>query len=250
MKKNRTIFILLLTAMVSSAVGIHALLNYRQNQSLLARNRLVWQQLKAADETVDPETALARYRAIRPADETVQMRILNRQWAIVLNRIQGIQRVKRNAVLEETVPVLYSELSDQLQETHKAATSLIGDFPDLPDEVTWRIHNLKAAVNLIRAFVVMETEKNLKKTRGTLKEAISDLKTAIDRVDRSREAATYKNAPRWNLELLQGRQNVEKILMSRTDTQSRLDLKENLEAIIPEKGGYAPGDPLEIRVKQ
>ena len=36
--------------------------------------------------------------------------------------------------------------------------------------------------------------------------------------------------------------------LAKVEEQERLNLKDNLEAIIPEKGGYAPGEPLETKV--
>ena len=85
---------------------------------------------------------------------------------------------------------------------------------------------------------------------GEIKAALSSLKAAISTVDQSDGTEHEKNIPRWNMELLQGNQTIRKMKLTKQQAERRLDLKENLEAIIPEKGGYAPGEPLERRIKK
>jgi hypothetical protein len=127
-------------------------------------------------------------------------------------------------------------------------SGLLSKSEALPDEIAWQVYNIRGSVKLLTAFSVLETERNWKKVMGIMKEAISDLKSAIASVDRTNTLGLDRNVPRWNLELLQGEQFVKKFQLGTVTDDQRLELKDNLEAIIPERGGYAPGEPVERRV--
>jgi hypothetical protein len=99
-------------------------------------------------------------------------------------------------------------------------------------------------VKIVSSFLVLETEKNWKKVRGKLKEATSDLKSAIDIVDKTASSNLEKNICRWNLEILGQQQPGKKMKLAESDAEHHLVLRDNLEAIIPEKGGYAPGEAM------
>jgi len=94
------------------------------------------------------------------------------------------------------------------------------------------------------------SDQGADKVQGVMRDALTDFKSAIEAVDRAGAAPALKNIPRWNFEVLNGEQTVQKSEVAVTDAEKNQDLKENLETIIPEIGGYAPGEPMETRVKK
>jgi hypothetical protein len=83
-----------------------------------------------------------------------------------------------------------------------------------------------------------------------IRDALADYKAAIDAVDSTGAPVEHKNIPRWNFELLNSEQYVKKIEAVKTDLEKNQALKENLETLIPEMGGYAPGEPVETKIKK
>ena len=80
--------------------------------------------------------------------------------------------------------------------------------------------------------------------------AILAFKSAIEAVDAAPLVSNLeKNVPRWNLELLHEDIYVKKQMRVPPDLE-RLGLRDSLEAVIPERGGYAPGEPLERRIQK
>ena len=240
----------LLGALIFGIAGIDRVWHGYQFWSLETKSCHMEKALQAADNITDASEAIFAYQNIIPTQPDIQLRILQRQWRMALDMLDRIKRAKFNAVLDVEVPSLYKALADHLEGMKDSAAQVLTDSDSLKNETSWRIHNLRGAVKLLSAFIVLDTERNWKKVQGTLKEAISDLKSAVALVDTTDLPAVEKNIPRWNLELLQENQLVKKISVSHVKAERRLELKSNLEAIIPEKGGYAPGEPLDMRVKK
>ena len=86
------------------------------------------------------------------------------------------------------------------------------------------------------------------KASAIIKQAIGDFKSAIAAVDGAQTTRLEKNIPRWNLELLYAKQQVRQL--KPVKSEHRMDLKENLEALIPGKGGYASGEPIERKIQK
>ncbi len=250
MKKQVILFLLVLAVLISSVFGVYSALAYRHFKVLEIQNRQMTNQVNAADAMGNHQKAVALFKAVKPKIPAVELRILQRQWLIALDLLDQIQAARYNLVLEKELPILFQHLSDHLDDMKDRCTYVLTEFEPLRQDVAWRVYNIKGAVNLLRTFVVLETENIREKVSGTMKEAISDLKSAIEIVDRTNAPGVEKNIPRWNMELLQANKYIKKISVSKMDAQRRLDLKENLEAIIPEKGGYSPGEPLDRRMKK
>ncbi len=240
----------LLGALIFSIAGIDRAWHGYRFWLLETKRCHVEKAMQAADNITDPAEAIFAFQKIIPTQPDIQLRILQRQWRMALDMLDRIKRAKFNAVLDAEVPLLYKALADHLESMKDRAAQVLIESDTLKNETSWRIHNLRGAVKLLSAFIVLDTERNWKKVRGTLKEAISDLKTALALVDTTDLPAKEKNIPRWNLELLYENQLVRKISVSHVEAERRLELKSNLEAIIPEKGGYAPGEPLDMRIKK
>ncbi len=249
MKTRRWIILPLLTAAVFMAFGIRGLIEYRKAEAGIARNESLRKAIAEVDRIEDPRAALEAYRGIVPSLPEVRLRILQKQWLVALDILRQIRLAKYNRVLEDDVPALYAGLTDRLHAMKELCGTVLTDDTPLRNEVAWRVYNLEGAARLLEAFTVLETEGNWKKVASMLAASISAFKSAVEAVDAAEVSNLEKDMPRWNLELLHEDIYVKKFTMVRPDSE-RLDLRDNLEAVIPEKGGYAPGEPLEKRIRK
>ena len=250
MKNIITCLLLLLVLLIFVFVGIHRLLRYGHYGTLESESRHLQHEIQVADLMGDHNEAIDHYKALKTSLPEVQLRILQRQWLVALELLHQIQLAKYNTVLDKEVPVLFDDLQVHLQAMKDRCSVLLTESDLLPQVIVWRVYNIKGSVNLLSAFIVLETERNWKKVMGTMKDAISDLKLAIASVDKAQTEGFERNIPRWNLELLHGEQYVKKFKFTQLEAERRLELRDNLEAIIPEKGGYAPGEPMERKVEK
>ena len=249
--KNRVTFALpFVGALLLAVCGAYSGQQYRRYHALETQHRNWQNVIRKADLLNDPQEAMDLYKTLPPAIPEVRLRILQRQWAIALDSLQRINRVKFNRTLQSDVAPLLQALQKHLDEMKERANGLLAEPAALRQEIAWRAYNLAGAVKLFTAFLVLETERNAPKAGGLLKEAIADYKAAIQAVDASPGSPREKNIPRWNLELLYARQQVSQLNAAKAETDPRLDLQESLEVLIPEKGGYAPGEPVETRIKK
>jgi hypothetical protein len=247
MKMRASICLPILGAVLFLTVGIDRLLECRKDSQQAAQNTLLQQAIAEADAIEDNRAAVEAYARISPTIPEVQLRILQRQWLVALELLHQVQLAKYNRLLEDEVPELYAELEDHLDSMKERCGIVLTDSGPVRKEVAWRVYNLEGAARLLGAFAVLETERNWKKVESALAAAISGFKSAIEAVDESQASSLEKSIPRWNLELLHADIYVKRLKVVQPDTE-RLDLRDNLEAVIPEKGGYAPGEPLERRI--
>jgi hypothetical protein len=242
--------LLVLMALVFTFFGINGILRYTNYRGLESEARQLQHDIQAADSMGDHRLAIASYEKLKTDLPEVQLRVLQRQWLVGLEILHQIQLAKYNTVLERDLPVLYDTLRDHLEEMKNKCSLVLTDDESLPGPISWRVHNIRAAASLLSAFIVLESERNWKKVTGTMKDAISDFKSAISKVESVQTKGFERNIPRWNLELLHGEQYIKKLKFTRPEAEQRLELRDNLEAIIPEKGGYAPGEPVEVKVEK
>jgi hypothetical protein len=250
MKKAITVYIPFLGAVILFAVGASETLQYHNHRSLESKTRALREEIQRIDALEDYSEAIAMYKKIAPSLPEVDLRILQRQWAMALELLHRIQAAKYNPELENDLQTFFGTLREHLDEMRDRCSTVLADSTSLPAAVAWQAYNIEGSVRLLMAFLSLETERNSKKVTALMREAISDFKAAIDSVDSIAAAGTKRNIPRWNMELLHAEQYVEQFQMVEPDSQKRLDLRDNLEALIPEKGGYAPGEPLERRIRK
>ena len=231
-------------------VSIYFLSQYHQAKALEKEKRHLQQALQTADAFTDNEAAVIAYKNIMPMLPEVQLRILQRQWVIALTKLQQINLVRLNSLLQDDSPKYIQQLKNYLDEMRDRCNSTLSDTAFLPPEITWRIHNIEGSVKLLTAFLMFYNEQNPDKVQGVIREALSDFKAAITVVDKTNVPAYEKNIPRWNFEMLTGEDYIKKMEVARTDPEKNQVLKESLEALIPEMGGYAPGEPIETTIKK
>lgn len=249
MNKRIWIFLSILGAIVLLIFGMERVRECRKAGDRATQNELLEKAIQNADGIEENQAALQAYREITPSIPEVELRILQRQWLAALELLHQIQLAKYNRVLEDEVPALYAKLEDLLDSMKERCGIVVTENDPLRKEVAWRIHNIEGAARLLAAFAVLETERNWKKVMSAMQAAISAFKSAIETVDVAPVSNLEKSMPRWNLELLHADIYIKKLSVIQPD-QERLELRDNLEAVIPEKGGYAPGEPLERRIRK
>lgn len=231
------------------AAGMYETTRYREVADREARFRGVQQELARIDALEDDGAAVAACKKL-PALPEVQARITQRQWHLALELWNYMQRSGRNAELQNQTGASGARLKILLDEVVERCGATLADAASLRPDVVWRLHNAAGAAKVLSALVMLESEQNADKVQGVMRDALTDFKASIEAVDKAGVSPLYKNVPRWNFEVLNGEENVQKFQVSLTDMEKNQALKENLETMIPEIGGYAPGEPVETRVKK
>jgi hypothetical protein len=250
MKKGIAFYLLILALGVLAGIGVDRAFRANQDRLQAGRSRDLREAVRLADAEPDNVEAVRQYEAVKPSPPEVELRILARQWAIALEKLREIRRIRDNLSLHDEVPVRFGKLKELLDSMNERCLALLSDAQALPPEAVWRAYNLQGAVKLLNSFAVTETERNVKKATAIFREAITHLKAAIDAVDLVPASGLERNIPRWNLELLYSEQILERFQLVQPDTQRQLDLNNNLEAILPDQGGYAPGEPIDRIIRK
>ena len=237
-------------AALSLAFCIRSILHYRSFSAQERASLSLQQELRAADAITDDAAAASRYQQIVAPLPEVRLRILQRQWRMALALQKSVQMCRYNASLEQEVSVYNARLKEHLDAMLDQCSSMLANAGTARPEVVWQLYNVSGSAKLLKAFVILENEKNAGKVQGVIRDALSDYKSAINAVDKTGASTVDKNIPRWNFELLNSEQYIKKIEAIRTDPEINQALKENLETLIPELGGYAPGEPIETKIKK
>lgn len=113
----------------------------------------------------------------------------------------------------------------------------------------WPIYNLRGAVSVMMAYSLIEFSHDSEKSRTFLADAVEDFKQSIRSVDESAVMPAQRMIPRWNLELIVGAG--ESVVVGRQLGGDSVDeMRGQLQAVVPNVGGYSPGAPLETRVRK
>jgi hypothetical protein len=249
MKARMSIYLAVLGAVVFLVFGVERLHEYDRAADQAARNERLLEAIAEADGIEENRPALEAYQRISPSIPEIELRILQKEWLEALELLHQVQLAKFNRALEDEVPAYYARLEDLLDSMKERCGIVLTQSKSLRKEVAWRVYNVEGAVRLLSAFNILETERNWKKVRSAMAAAISAFKSAIETADAALVSNLERNIPRWNLELLHADIYVKKLKIVQPDKE-RLELRDNLEAVIPEKGGYAPGNPLDRRIRK
>ncbi|MRR06417.1 MAG: hypothetical protein EG828_05650 [Deltaproteobacteria bacterium] len=249
-KNKTTIALIILLAVSFMLLGIYSASQYRAVQAREARNRLQQQELQKADAIADDSAAAAAYKKLTPALPEIQLRILHRQWRIALELLHYMQRARSNAELQNETSVYSDRLKTLLDEMLDRCSSMLTDTAALRPDIVWQVYNLAGSAKVLSVFVMLVNEQNADKVQGVMRDALTDFKAAIEAVDKTGVPTFQKNIPRWNFELLNGEEYVQKFEVAMTDMEKNQVLKENLQTLLPEMGGYAPGEPIETKIEK
>lgn len=249
-KNSRTMAITILLAVSFMLLGTYSAWQYHAVTARESRNRLLQLELKKADAMADDSAAVAGYKKLRPALPEIQLRILQRQWRIAMELLQYMQRARNNPELQNETGVYSTRLKTLLDEMLDRCSSMLADAASLRPGIVWQVYNVAGSARVLSAFAMLENEQNVDKVQGVMRDALTDFKAAIEAVDKAGVPPVQKNIPRWNFELLNGEGYVQKLEVAMSDMEKNQALKENLETLMPEMGGYAPGEPIETEVKK
>jgi len=250
MKTRIHIALIVLLSLALTPLGVYATRQYFIAAEQKENDILLRKELHKADAIVDDAAAVETYKKLTPALPEIQLRIVQRQWRMALELMRYMQRAGNNAELKNETGAFGTQLKTLLDSMLERCSTLLADGASLRPEILWQLYNATGSAKVLSAFVMLETEQNLDKVQGLMHEALTDYKAAIEAVDRAGLPPSQKNIPRWNFELLNGEGSVQKYEVSATDIEKNQALKENLETLIPEIGGYAPGEPIDTRVKK
>jgi hypothetical protein len=249
-KKSITIALVILLSATFVLLGIYSTREYRSVTAREASGRRLQQELKKADAIADDNAAVAAYKKLSPALPEIQLRIVQRQWRIALQQLQYMQRARDNTELQTETGVFGARLKGLLDEMNERCGNTLADTASLRPEIVWQLYNTAGSAKVLSAFVMLETGQNLDKVQGVMRDALTNFRAAIEEVDKAGVPPSQKNIPRWNFEVLNGEENVQKFEVSMTDIEKNQVLKEELETLIPEIGGYGPGEPIETIIKK
>jgi hypothetical protein len=249
-KKITSSIIPVIIAVIAMIVCVYNIIAHQRCRSSERESRLLQQSLLAADSIADDSAAIAAYKKLQPALPEIQLRVVQRQWRIALEMLSQMQRVRYHDALQNDVSVYSTQLKNHLDDMLDRCNSMLTERDVLRTDILWQVYNSAGSAKLLSAFLMLEADKNLDKVQGVIRDALTDYKAAIEAVDTTGAAPYQKNIPRWNFELLNGEQYIKKIEAAKTDLEKNQALKENLETLIPEMGGYAPGEPVETRIKK
>ncbi|MGA7826264.1 MAG: hypothetical protein WCA04_01280 [Geobacteraceae bacterium] len=249
-KNNRTMAIIIFLAVCFLLLGTYSACQYRAVKAREAHNKLLQLELQKADAMENDSAAATAYKKLSPALPEIQLRILQRQWRIAMELLHYMQRARYNTELQNDTGIYSTRLTSLLDEMLDRCSSMLTDAASLRPDIVWQVYNVAGSARVIRAFTMLENGQNVDKVQGVMRDALTDFKSAIENVDKAGVPPFQKNIPRWNFELLNGEGFVQKFENAMTDMDKNQALKENLETLMPEMGGYAPGEPIETKVKK
>jgi hypothetical protein len=250
MKTGIAIAIIILLSVAFVLLGMFSFREHGAVTAKEARNRLLQQELQKTDAIEDDHAAVAAYKKLSPALPEIRLRIVQRQWRIALELLQYMQRARGNVELQSETAAYGARLKTLLDEMIERCGSTLTDSASLNPAIVWQLYNTAGSAKVMSALVMLETGQNVDKVQSVMRDALSDYKAAIEAVDRAGAPPAQKNIPRWNFEVLSGKGDVQKFQVSMTDMEKNQTLKENLQTVIPEIGGYGPGEPIETIIKK
>lgn len=249
-KKGIAIVLLVLLTAGFILLGIYSFSRYSTLKDQESRSAFLQQRVQKTDAMDDDIAAAAAYKKLRPALPEIQLRIVQRQWRSAMELLHYMQRARLNSELQNETGAYSSQLKALLDEMLERCNSVLADASSLRPEIVWQIYNTAGAAKVLSAYVMLENEQSADKVQGVMRDALTNFKSAIEAVDKAGVSPLQKNIPRWNFELLNGQEYVKKYEVAVTDTEKNQALKENLETLMPEMGGYAPGEPVETRIEK
>lgn len=231
-----------------SLAGLYQIGQYRHHAAQLREAEALKREFQRIAREPDNGRAIQSYAALADRNPDVHLRILQRQWAMAVSKMARLRNARAVSALENDIPILLGDLSAHLADMAERSRAALAGREPVRGEIAWRIHNIRASLEVMRAFLAESVEGNPKKALSHLTTAVGSLKSAIRIIDGVRNPGFLKNIPRWNMALIVGQNQTLRLSPGATADDRRLDLRDNLEAVIPETGGYAPGAPPETGV--
>jgi len=176
--------------------------------------------------------------------------VLYQQWRQAIGQFDQVAAALDNRYLKPLADELLKSLHEDLLALRDAAGRTLetgtGPAPDL----SWRVHNLRGCVSVLLAYSVLYFEEDGRKAAKFLADALEDYKKAIRQVDQTSLSSSERALPRWNLELIVSVGEYRLAGIPEIPRADAAEIREQLQAFIPEIPGFSPGVPLETRVEK
>lgn len=176
--------------------------------------------------------------------------LLYRQWQQQLRRFELLAASAENRYLAADLTGLRQQVQQEFLALRGACDQLLRRNEGEPDPQRWVVYNLRGAVSVMMAYTLIEFSQDAERSRTFLGDAVEDFKQAIHAVDQLDAAVTQQMVPRWNLELIVGGGETLAIGQGMAGSGDLEQVRGQLQAVVPNVGGYAPGVPLETRVRK
>lgn len=180
----------------------------------------------------------------------VEYDLLYRRWRLVTRHFDTLRAASKNRYLAAGAREMARGVQDLLYQIHDGSSEAVQGATSQDLDTLWRLYNLRGCVSVLLAYSVLEFEKDGKKSLKFLGDALEDYKRAISLVDDASTSSFERSLPRWNLELIAGRGEYRRIGLGDPRQENLAEVRDQLEAVIPDMGGFAPGVPLDTAIEK
>lgn len=239
-------------------IAIDAVVSYQRTNQRHQEEQLFYQQLSQLQQQ-GSGAQLPALEALQQQAQLLQLpvptldyQILYRHWLAALFHFDTLAAGAENRYVSSDLELLRNDVHQSLLHLRGECDKQLrrGEGDDhVRNEQRWPVYNLRGAVSVMIAYSLLEFGDDSDKSRAFLGDAVEDFKQAIRAVDESSVMTDQRMVPRWNLELIIGAG--ESLVVGRSlGGDSVEELRGQLQAVVPNIGGYAPGVPLETRVRK
>lgn len=239
-------------------VAIDGAISYQQVSQRHENEQQFYQQLAQAQQQGQSvelsELTLLQQRAqrLQLAVPSLDYLILYRQWLAALIHFDKLAAGAENRYVSSDLDNLKNDVHQSLLQLRASCDNQLhyADGNEAKNnDIQWPIYNLRGAVSVMMAYSLIEFSQDSEKSRTFLGDAVEDFKQSIRSVDESAVMPAQRMIPRWNLELIFGAG--ESVVVGRKlGGDSIEEMRGQLQAVVPNVGGYSPGAPLETRVRK
>ncbi|MBW2187363.1 MAG: hypothetical protein JRG71_13495 [Deltaproteobacteria bacterium] len=263
--KNRSaltsaLFWLLLSACL--VIAIDGAISYQRASQRHENEQQFYQQLAQVQQNEEQngqgvelsELTILQQRAqhLQLAVPSLDYLILYHQWLDALTHFDKLVAGAENRYVSSDLDSLRNDVHQSLLQLRARCDKQLryGDGNEAKNnDHHWPIYNLRGAVSVMMAYSLIEFSQDSEKSRTFLADAVEDFKQSIRSVDESDVLPGQRMIPRWNLELIVGAG--ESVVVGRQlGGDSVEEMRGQLQAVVPNVGGYSPGAPLETRVRK
>lgn len=263
-KKRLTLYTALfgLVMVACLVVAIDGAIRYQQANQQQEKQQQFYQQLaniqqqgEQNEQGVELETlTLLQQQAqgLQLSVPTLDYQILYLQWLTALSHFDKLVAGAENRYVSSDLDSLRNDVHQSLLQLRSLCDQQLrhgNDSEAMNNDYRWAIYNLRGSISVMMAYSLIEFSQDSEKSRTFLAEAVEDLKQSIRSVDKSTVSPAQRMIPRWNLELIVGA-GESMVVGRQLGGDSAEEMRGQLQAVVPNVGGYSPGAPLETRVRK
>lgn len=245
--------------MIAVLVGtIEGALRYQRENQRHQDEQSFYRQLERVQQA-GASVELSTLEELRQQGQQMELTVANldyqilyRKWLAALSHFETLTAGAENRYVSNDLAQLRNDVQQSLLQLRSACDQqLRSSEPGKADNSyqRWAVYNLRGTVAVMMAYTLIEFSQDTDKSHTFLADAVEDFKRAIRAVDQRALPPAQRMVPRWNLELIVG--SGESLMVGRTLSGDSVDaVRQQLQAVVPNVGGYASGAPLETRVRK